>query len=365
MMKQLIIIARYLVGGLFIFSGLIKVNDPVGTAIKMEEYFVVFAGDIASFFSVFEPYALIIAVTMNVLEVVLGLALIMRWRVKLTLNILATMIIFFTFLTFYTAYFNKVTDCGCFGDAIKLTPWESFTKDIILLVLIGFLLAVRNKIEESNFATKNIVIGSTAILSILLCIYAIRHLPFIDFRAYKVGTTIQDAMQPAENPKFQYTFKKDGEEIKSYQYLNEQEGYELIGYEITNEEASTPKITDFALWNESGDKTDEVLSSNKLLIISYFAEEADEEGLIDVKDLTDRLPANITPIILTSSSAEAVLQVKARRDLKADFYYGDATVLKTIIRSNPGLVLLKDGQVLGKWHYNDVPEIYDLTALLK
>ncbi|GAB3334399.1 DoxX family protein [Marivirga atlantica] len=363
-MKTLITIVRYLVGGLFIFSGIIKVNDPIGTAIKMEEYFAVFAGDIASFFSVFEPYALIIAVIMNVLEVVLGLALIMRWRVKLTMNLLSLMILFFTFLTFYTAYFNKVTDCGCFGDAIKLTPWESFTKDVILVVLIGFLYANINKIKESTFATKNIVIGSTTVLTTLLCIYAIKHLPFIDFRAYKIGTTIQEAMKPAESPNFEYTFKKDGKETKSTQYLSKDDGYELVGYEITNEEASTPKITDFALWNESGDKTQEVLTGTKLLMISYYIEEADEEGLIDIKNLNAALPNDIQAVILTSSSAEDVLKVKARRGLKADFYYGDATVLKTIIRSNPGLVLLKDGKVLGKWHHNDVPEVEDIIALL-
>ncbi|MFQ3213164.1 MAG: putative membrane protein YphA (DoxX/SURF4 family) [Marivirga sp.] len=363
-MKYLITIVRYLVGGLFIFSGLIKVNDPIGTAIKMEEYFSVFAGDISSFFSFFEPYALVIAIIMNVLEVVFGLALIMRWKVKFTMNLLTAMILFFTFLTFYTAYFNKVTDCGCFGDAIKLTPWQSFTKDMILVVMIGFLYFNIKKIKESTFATKNIVVGFTAILSILLCIYAIKHLPFIDFRAYKIGTTIQDAMKAKETPKFQYTFVKDGKEIKSYQYLTKEDGYELEGYEITNEEASTPKITDFALWNESGDKTNAVLSGQKLLIIGYYIEEADEEGLIDINNLVNSLPANIKPIILTASGAEDVLKVKARRGLKPDFYYGDATVLKTIIRSNPGLVLLKDGKVLGKWHYNDVPDMESISALL-
>ena len=363
-MKHLINIARYLVGGLFIFSGLIKVNDPVGTAIKMEEYFAVFAGDIASFFSVFEPYSLIIAVIMNVLEVVLGLALILRWRVKLTMNLLSFMILFFTFLTFYTAYFNKVTDCGCFGDAIKLTPWQSFTKDVILVILIGFLYLNINKIKESTFATKHVIIFFTTLLTTLLCVYAIKHLPYIDFRAYKVGTVIQEAMKPEESPKFQYTFEKDGKETKSYQYLSKEDGYELKSYEITNEDLSTPKITDFALWNESGDKTEQVLSGVKLLIISYYIEEADESGLIEINQLLPQLPNDITPLILTSSSAEDVLKVKARRSLQPDFYYGDATVLKTIIRSNPGLVLLKDGKVLGKWHYNDVPENEEILALL-
>ena len=118
MLKQtMLYVIRFLVGGLFIFSGLIKVNDPVGTAIKLEEYFDVFSNDIASFFSIFKDYALEIAVFLVVAEVVLGVMLILGVRLKLTVWALGIMILFFTFLTFYSAYFNKVTDCGCFGDA--------------------------------------------------------------------------------------------------------------------------------------------------------------------------------------------------------------------------------------------------------
>ena len=123
-------IVRFLVGGLFIFSGLIKINDPVGTAIKMEEYFEVFSTDFGSFFHAFVPYALPIAIFLCVLEVVLGLAIILNYRTNISIIVLLLLLAFFTFLTFYSAYFNKVTDCGCFGDAIKLTPWQSFYKDI-------------------------------------------------------------------------------------------------------------------------------------------------------------------------------------------------------------------------------------------
>ena len=136
--------ARYVAGALFIFSGIIKVNDPVGTAIKLEEYFQVFASDIAPFFEWFVPAALVLSVVLSVLEVVLGTALVIGYRMKLTAWILLAIIVFFTFLTFYSAYFNKVTDCGCFGDAIKLTPWQSFYKDIILLILIAVIFWKRN-----------------------------------------------------------------------------------------------------------------------------------------------------------------------------------------------------------------------------
>ena len=135
-MNKLTAAARYIVGFLFIISGLIKVNDPVGTQIKLEEYFEVFSSDIWSGFHALVPLALFLSVFLSVLEVVLGVALLVKYKMKITTTVLLVLIVFFTFLTFYSAYFNKVTDCGCFGDALKLTPWQSFIKDIVLLVLI-------------------------------------------------------------------------------------------------------------------------------------------------------------------------------------------------------------------------------------
>src|SRR5690554_865659 len=150
MLKQiLLVLIRLIVGGLFIFSGLIKVNDPVGTSIKFEEYFDVFSYDIAPFFGYLKEVSLTLAVVLVVLEVVLGVMLILGVRLRLTVILLSLMILFFTFLTFYSAYFNKVTDCGCFGDAIKLTPWQSFYKDVFLLVLIAILFFFRKDLPNT------------------------------------------------------------------------------------------------------------------------------------------------------------------------------------------------------------------------
>ena len=186
-MKILKEISRFIVGGLFIFSGLIKLNDPVGTSIKLHEYFDVFATDIAGFFKIFVPYALPIAVFLVVLEVILGIAVLLKYRMNLTSWILLLLILFFTFLTFYSAYFNKVTDCGCFGDAIKLTPWESFTKDVILVVFIAILFIYRKTFKPLLHQKKaNIIVGSLTVVSIYIAIHAINHLPFIDFRTYRL-----------------------------------------------------------------------------------------------------------------------------------------------------------------------------------
>ena len=123
-------LVRWFVGALFIFSGLVKLNDPVGTAIKMEEYFEVFAGDIASIFHSLAPFGLSIGLFVIILEILLGVAVLINYKMRLTSWILILLIVFFTFLTFYSAAFDKVTDCGCFGDVIPLTPWQSFSKDV-------------------------------------------------------------------------------------------------------------------------------------------------------------------------------------------------------------------------------------------
>jgi uncharacterized membrane protein YphA (DoxX/SURF4 family) len=137
-------IARFLVGSIFIFSGLIKLNDPVGTQIKFEEYFEVFAQDIPllhNFFMALVPFTLTMSVLFCAAEIILGVALMVSYKPKVTTWLLFFLITFFTFLTFYSAYFNRVTDCGCFGDAIKLKPWTSFGKDVVLTLLICSLLA--------------------------------------------------------------------------------------------------------------------------------------------------------------------------------------------------------------------------------
>ena len=141
-MRIIYTLSRYFVGSLFIFSGGIKINDPVGTQIKLEEYFQVFSSDFTSLFEIFIPFSLFISVFLCCLEIVIGFALLLNFRMKITSSVTMGLIIFFTFLTFYSAYFNKVTDCGCFGDAIKLTPWESFSKDIVLLVFSFIILSL-------------------------------------------------------------------------------------------------------------------------------------------------------------------------------------------------------------------------------
>ncbi len=360
--NSILYIIRFLVGGLFIFSGLIKVNDPVGTAIKLEEYFDVFSYDIAGFFELFKPWALEIGVVMVVAEVVLGIMLILGVRLKFTVWALGLMILFFTFLTFYSAYFNKVTDCGCFGDAIKLTPWESFYKDIILLVLIGILFVFRNQLESNTQAWAAWSVRISLVLSLALAITAIRNLPFIDFRAYKEGVNIPIAMQPSAPLEYSYIMTKNGEEFIFDQYPTEGE-YEFVDMKLKNEDA-LPKISDFAVWNEEGDYTDEILNGKKAVILVTNLSKINTSYLEDLDQVVSGLAnSGIELVFVAASSQTEINNFLESRNWDLVGFQADATVVKTIMRSNPGLMLLNEGTVLKKYHFRNTPSPETIKSL--
>jgi uncharacterized membrane protein YphA (DoxX/SURF4 family) len=359
--------SRFFVGGLLIFSGLIKLNDPIGTKIKLEEYFEVFTADFGSLFHYFIPWSLSIGMILIVLEIALGVSILIFWRMKLTSWLLLLMMTFFTFLTFYSAYFDKVTDCGCFGDAIKLTPWESFIKDVVLMVFVTHLFWYRKKYKPFlPSLIGNTIVTITVAVSFFLGVYAIRHLPFIDFRAYRVGNNIPEQMLPAEQPIIEYTFEKDGKEITATQFLSSEEGYKYISSRVLNEDKMKPKITDYYVSDvEGNDITQYTFEGNKLLIVIYDIKSASVNNINSIRELTQSLEGKVDCFILTSSASDLVEAFRHENQLPVPFYFADATVLKTIIRSNPGISLWKDGTVLGNWHHNDTPLSTEVLNLLK
>lgn len=352
------------VGVLFIFSGLIKINDPVGTAIKLEEYFEVFSTDIAPFFKSLEPYSLGLSIFLSASEIVLGVALLVRYKLKVVLWLLLLMIVFFTFLTFYSAWFNKVTDCGCFGDAIVLTPWESFTKDVVLLVMIVVLLFTQHYLPPLMRASSGAIICIiVAASSVAVGWYAYEHLPYIDFRAYKVGNHIPTLMKPSAPLRYKYIMARDGEETEFDEYPSDT-SYTFKEMVAVNPEDG-PKITDFNIWNDEGDFTQEMLTGKKLLILVQNITKADQKNFEQINELVKAAEgAGITPVAVTSSSSQEFDVFRHEVNLAVPYYFGDGTVLKTIIRSNPGLVLLQNGTVAGKWHHNDTPGIEEVNELL-
>ncbi|MEO1051241.1 MAG: BT_3928 family protein [Bacteroidota bacterium] len=375
-MKLIDNIVRFIVGGLFIFSGLVKLNDPVGTEIKLEEYFDVFSTDFGSFFEIFIPYALPIGLFLVVLEIVLGVAVLINYKVKTTIWILLVMIIYFTFLTGYSAILNKVTDCGCFGDAIPLTPWQSFYKDLILVVLIGYLF-MRKHTFEPLLRTRvgHFSVGVITIVSFFVGIYAINHLPYIDFRDYEIGNNLPALMQPSEELKYgkqvyTYTNKVTGEDESFEKWDNKYSDtttYKYKSYErpLLNPEA-LPKITDYSVIGTDGQNvTQETFNGAKLLLVINDVTLARTKYMTEINALVEEVRSVADPIVLTASGEEAFEAFRHEYQLAVPYYFTDATVLKAMVRANPGILVLKNGTVLGKWHNNDVPSAEQVISLLQ
>ena len=363
-MKLLVSITRILVGGLFIFSGLIKLNDPMGFAFKLQDYF---APEVLNL-EFLSPYALLLSVIIVIFEIVLGVMVLIGYSKKFTVWSLFIMIVFFTFLTFYSAYFNKVTDCGCFGDAIKLTPWESFTKDVILLALILILFLGRKYIHPIGVKVSHKYIVFAVFLGCLFVAnQVLNHLPYIDFRAYKIGTHIPSAMEiPPDAPRAKYdmTFIYDvnGEEqsFSQNELAAVPEGATFIERKQTLlQEGYTPPILDFTIENEDENLIDAFMTEEKLLlVIVYNLENSELEGYQNIKTITDKAIAQGYKVIgLSATAGRPIERLVRTQNLNFDFYFCDQTVLKTIVRSNPGIVRLENGTIKDKKHWNDALEL--------
>ncbi len=357
--------SQVFVGILFIVSGLIKLNDPIGFSFKLQDYF---APEVLNL-DFLSPYALILAVIVVMVEVVLGVMLLIGYAKKLTLWSLMIMIVFFTFLTFYSAFFNKVTDCGCFGDALKLTPWESFTKDVVLLGLIAWLIWQQSYlyIVGTQLIRSSLVLIST-IGSLGFGYQVLMHLPAIDFRPYKIGTNINEAMNVPSNappPIIEYRWQFIGNE-GPFELLNttgrtpDVQGSELIGVETKFiRKPYEPPIHDFTIEKDGINYIEEFLQIPKLLVVvAYNLAVSERDGLASLnKTVNLARKFGYRVIGLSASGPQEINGYKSQFDLDFDFYFCDMTTLKTIVRSNPGLIEIKSGIITQKVHWVDIDEL--------
>lgn len=208
----------------------------------------------------------------------------------------------------------------------------------------------------------NIVVGACSVIGVAVAIYAIQYLPFIDFRAYKIGTNIPISMQPSEPLQYRYIMSKDGKEHTFDSYPTE-DGYEYVAMELVNPEAQA-KITDYNLWSNEGDFTDESFRGNKLFVVIHNANTASTKNLQAINALVSELGDSVEPWALTASDEASFEAFRHEHQLAMPYFYGDATVLKTMIRTNPGLILMQDGVVKGKWSHNAVPEADEIRTIL-
>ncbi|MFD2872955.1 BT_3928 family protein [Mucilaginibacter ximonensis] len=373
MKNGLLWFCRIFVGLLFIFSGLIKINDPLGFSYKLEEYFevfhIMFLNDLAVCFSIL----------LCAMEIILGFALVIGVRAKQVAWGLLLLIVFFAFLTFYSAAFKVVQTCGCFGDAIPLTPWQSFGKDLVLLLLIIVIFKNKEHIKPL-FAPKTgerLFLASIAI-SVGLGFFTYSFAPFIDFLPYKVGANIPDEMKtpPGALPdQFELTYhlknKKTGEarDMTDKEYLSsniwKDNNWEVVGDPESKlvKKGFTPKIVDLQISDaQRNDYTNELLSNPfySLWIVAYDLKKTDGAAINRLNALATNLTTNFNTrtILLTSASPAEAAAFVAKYHLISEVFYADGVPLKEMVRSNPGIMLIKNGTIVNKWHYHTVPD-YD------
>ena len=318
-MKIVVQLSRILVGVLFIFSGFVKLVDPIGSQYKFQEYF----SESVLNMEFLIPYALPFAILLIVAEILLGVMILIGYKSKLTVWSLFLLTLIFLFLTWYSAYYNKVTDCGCFGDAIKLSTWETFYKNVILIALIVLLLI---KVAHIKPVFKGNVPKVITFLSLAVFLYIVQHvlthLPLIDFRAYAIGKNISEGM-------------------------------------VYPEDGSIPPVHDFVLEDAQADLAPELLKKEKvMLVIIYNLDKVDVNGFPAIKEMTTKAKKKgYTVYGVSASFSDELLLAKEKYNLPFDFLFCDETTLKTIIRANPGVVILNKGTVVEKKHWGDIDEI--------
>jgi uncharacterized membrane protein YphA (DoxX/SURF4 family) len=367
---------RIFVGLLFIFSGLVKINDPLGFSYKLQEYFEVFH------ITFLNGFALSLAILLCALEIILGFALLIGVRpVKVGWGLLL-LIIFFAFLTFYSAFFKVVQTCGCFGDAIPLTPWQSFSKDLFLFGLVVVLFKNRKNIQPLFTAkTGDQLLLAVTIISIGCGLYTYNFLPVIDFLPYKTGANIPDEMKipPGAKPdEYEITYhlknKKTGEAktMTDKEYTGsgiwKDNNWQIVGDPVSRfvKKGFTPKIQDLTIHDAQGtDYTKELLSSPyyNFIIVAYDLGATDGDAIdrlnalaINLKEHQDK-----TTLLLTSDAPRYAQAFSKQHHLISEIFYADEVPLKSMVRANPGILLLKNGTIINKWHYHCIPAYDELV----
>jgi uncharacterized membrane protein YphA (DoxX/SURF4 family) len=352
-------ICRLILGVTFIFSGTVKCIDPAGSAFKIEDYFGAFG------LSALNPVATFVAFNLAAVEFMLGLCILMAVYRKLTTISMLICMIFMTLLTLYLAVFNPVHDCGCFGDAIILTNWQTFFKNFLVLLPASVATYIYHKRMTPVYTYKVywfIVLFAYA-FPVWFAWYNYSHLPIEDFRPYKIGANIPELMSfPADAPQDEYRFiyEKNGER-KAFAPEAAPAGDSTWTFVEAKQirEGYLPPITSFELYNNMGDNiAEEILAAENgvFLLIAHKIKKASDKKIDEINYIYDYAREHRLDFFgVTSSAREEINAWINNTGAEYPFLTADDVTLKTIIRSNPGLVLLKSGTVLKKWHYNDIP----------
>lgn len=422
-MKMLLFISRIIAGSVLVVSGLVKANDTLGFSYKMEEYF---SAEVLNM-EFLIPYALAFAVIMCIAEIVIGFALIIGAEMKLASWLALLLTIFFAFLTFYSAYFDKVTDCGCFGDAIKFTPWQSFTKDMVLMLFILPIFLKRKEIklntedEDRKYiigsllfialfsflqldwgfpfwfsivffglviilkkftkgkATSWIIASLAVFLSLAFSFHTYSHLPIKDYRPYAIGKNIAEQREIPEGMQadvyetsFVYRNEVSGEEKTFNQSNYPWQDSTWIWVSTDNVLVSKgyePPVHDFVITDGDGyELQEDILAEEEavILVLCYDIQKTNAKAMEKVNAFVEAAEDDGVYVYgLTASLYDQVEDFRLENQVPITFYSADETMLKTVVRSNPGVLIIKKGDVIAKWHYNDLPNYNEIQKTIK
>lgn len=363
---------RALLGAVFVFSGTVKAIDPMGGAIKIGEYLASFGLDKLQSFSV------VLSFNLSAIEFTLGVCLLLGVYRRYTTFLTLLMMAFMTPLTLYLALFDPVSDCGCFGDAWILTNWETFFKNVVLLAAAIYVF-IHNQRLTAFYTYK--VYWFVPLFAYIYCIgFAYRnytHLPVVDFRPYKVGANIPALMTvpegaPADEYRYSFIYEKDG--VKKEFSLDDVPADDSTWTFVDSKtelikQGYVPPIAGFNLYNAADeDVTDQILHNPRpvFLLIAPKLEEASDEKMDEINNVYDyALENEIDFYCVTGSGSEAITQWNDYTGGEYPYLMADEVLLKTIVRSNPGLVLLRNGTILAKWHANDIPAEDELPEVME
>jgi len=364
-MKYIRLLSRLIVGVVFIFSGFVKAVDPLGSAYKFADYFTAFKLGFLEFL------ALPMGIFLSAFELILGITLILGYRRKTMFQVLMWFMSFFTLLTLILAIFSPVSDCGCFGDALILTNWETFFKNVVLMVFVLILYFGRNSAYDSGLVLREwMVLGSLFVGASLFSFWNYRHLPLIDFRPYDVGTVIMEDMVIPDGEAFdEYKTSliyRNVETGKTTTFSMEDYPKDTLQWEFVDSESKLikrgyePPIHDFAIMDSYGnDLVEKILSDEgySMIMLANKLAGADKEALIQAGEWSQlgNFASDFSFYAVTAATSAEVESISSELGLGYQFLAGDEIMIKTIIRSNPGFLLVKNGAILGKWAYRDFP----------
>ncbi len=365
-MKILANICRILCGLTFIFSAFVKGVDPLGFTYRIEDYFIAFNMQWAI------PLSLTLSILMCTLEFSVGVMLLLKLRMKLTSWLLLLMMVFFTLLTLNDAIFTIVPDCGCFGDAVKLTNWQTFYKNLVLIAFAIVIFSYRKKFKEYwGMGTQWLIADIFAILFVCFCVYNYRHLPIIDFTEWKTGAKLY-----TENPKPIQSFLtyKDKKTGKQEEFLSSQmpyndsiwmENHEFVSQRVVDSNFYAGKL--LHIYDTTGNDVSQSIKLNpdyQLIINSYSFELANPKAFQNINEFAGKAYDNdVQTAVLVAADNPTIRNYALQHQLdKLEFYNADDIILKTMVRSNPGMMLLKNGEIIKKWHWRDIPDFETFKA---